>query len=66
MTTSELAGGADEPAPLARSLGVENLQAKARYLKIRVANLKQIPQGKQGAGRKAWLFLDEILINPVH
>jgi len=66
LTTSALAGGADEPGPLVRSLGVGNLQAKARYLKIRVANLKQIPPGKQGAGRKAWLFLDEILINPVH
>ncbi len=32
----------------------------ARYLKIKIKNKGIIPQGKNGAGEKAWLFVDEI------
>ena len=34
--------------------------ALARYLKIVVMNQGIIPEGKPGAGHKAWLFIDEI------
>ncbi len=34
-----------------------------RYLKIEVPNYGIIPEGKQGGGHPAWLFVDEIIIN---
>ena len=33
-----------------------------RYIKLKVVNFGIIPDGKQGAGHKAWLFIDEIII----
>ena len=35
----------------------------ARIIKIRVPNYGIIPEGKQGAGNKAWTFIDEIIVN---
>jgi len=34
-----------------------------RYLKIHVPNYGIIPEGKQGGGHPAWLFVDEITVN---
>jgi len=34
----------------------------AKYLKILVPNYGVIPEGKQGAGNKAWIFIDEIIV----
>ena len=39
------------------------VQKKYRYVKIKVPNYGIIPDGKQGAGHKAWTFIDEIIIN---
>lgn len=36
---------------------------KTRYIKIKVQNYGTIPEGKQGAGNKAWTFIDEIIVN---
>jgi len=33
-----------------------------RYLKVKAQNLGIIPDGKQGAGNAAWLFVDEIIV----
>ena len=38
------------------------LNASSRYVRIKVANFGVIPDGKQGAGNKAWTFIDEIII----
>ncbi len=35
---------------------------KARRLRITVPNYGEIPEGRQGAGHKAWTFIDEIII----
>jgi len=35
---------------------------KARYVKIIATNIGIIPEGYQGAGQNAWLFLDEIVV----
>jgi hexosaminidase len=35
-----------------------------RYVKVIIKNWGDIPAGKPGAGNKAWLFVDEIEINP--
>jgi hexosaminidase len=31
-----------------------------RFIKVEVKNMEQIPDGKPGAGEKAWIFLDEV------
>jgi hexosaminidase len=36
---------------------------KTKILKIKIPNYGIIPDGKQGAGHKAWTFIDEIIIN---
>jgi hexosaminidase len=35
----------------------------SRYIKLKIQNYGTIPDGKQGAGQKAWTFIDEIIIN---
>lgn len=37
-----------------------SINTKARYVKVAVKNYGVIPEGKAGAGNKAWLFADEI------
>ncbi len=43
---------------------IENLldYEEAQYVKIKATNFGKIPEGKQGAGYDAWLFVDEIII----
>ena len=36
---------------------------KGRYIKLVIENYGVIPEGKQGAGNKAWTFIDEIIVN---
>lgn len=38
------------------------LNTKGRFLKIRIPNYGIIPEGRQGAGNRAWLFIDEIFV----
>ena len=33
-----------------------------RYIKLKLINYGIIPDGKQGAGHKPWLFIDEIVV----
>ena len=35
---------------------------KYRYIKMKIPNYGIIPEGKQGAGHKAWTFIDEIIV----
>jgi len=37
---------------------------EARHVRVRTFNLGTIPAGLQAAGRPAWMFLDEIVVNP--
>jgi len=53
-----------EPGPLVRALGAEVKPQLARYVRVRAVNVGVIPAGHPAAGRKAWLFVDEILVNP--
>jgi hexosaminidase len=44
--------------------GVEyKIVSKTRYITLKIKNYGTIPEGKQGAGHKAWTFIDEIIIN---
>jgi hexosaminidase len=40
-----------------------NIQQKARYIHIKAKNIGNCPKGHPGEGSKAWLFVDEVLIN---
>ena len=37
-------------------------ETTARYLKVSVKNFGIIPDGAQGAGHRAWLFVDEVVV----
>ena len=53
-----------QPSPLKEVFTIKNLNQRARYVEIRAANLKKIPSWHKAAGQKAWLFVDELLVNP--
>ncbi|MBL4905659.1 MAG: family 20 glycosylhydrolase, partial [Flavobacteriaceae bacterium] len=38
------------------------INATTRFITIKVINYGVIPDGKQGAGHRAWLFIDEIIV----
>ncbi len=42
---------------------VEFAERKMRYVKVIATNWGEIPGGNPGAGKKAWLFIDEIEVN---
>jgi len=39
-----------------------DIKISTRYVKLKIANFGVIPEGKAGAGNKAWLFIDEIIV----
>jgi hexosaminidase len=41
----------------------EDLKVTVKSLSLMIPNYGTIPEGKQGAGNKAWTFIDEIIIN---
>jgi triacylglycerol esterase/lipase EstA (alpha/beta hydrolase family) len=47
-----------------RILSTKIEEVKASHLRIHAENLGTIPDWHQAKGRKAWLFIDEILVNP--
>jgi len=47
-----------------RALTAGKLNESARYVRIRAENVGTIPAGYPAAGRKAWLFADEVMVNP--
>ena len=53
-----------KPGPLTETIGVDGLDVTARYVRVRAANVGRIPDWHGAKGLKAWLFVDEILVNP--
>lgn len=39
------------------------LKVKVKSIVLNIPNFGTIPQGKQGAGNKAWTFIDELVVN---
>jgi len=39
------------------------INKSARFLKIEIDKYGEIPQGQQGGGHQAWLFVDELIVN---
>ena len=54
----------NEPGPLVHDVRAEVKPQLARYVRVRAVNVGVIPAGHPAAGHKAWLFVDEILVNP--
>ncbi len=54
----------DEVAQSQEWFSITGQPVSARYLRITIDSRGVIPEGKQAAGSKAWLFVDEIAVNP--
>jgi hexosaminidase len=54
-----------EQGPLAQVFAAGNLDVKARYVRVHADSVGVIPDWHPAKGRKAWLFVDEIMVNPV-
>jgi len=52
-----------QPGPFKEVLAIKNVNRRARYLEVRAANVGNIPTWHHAAGLKAWLFVDEIIVN---
>ncbi len=50
------------PAPEARTLAVDAGGTEARFIRVRARNVGRCPDWHPGAGDKAWLFADEIVV----
>ncbi|MCF8241980.1 MAG: family 20 glycosylhydrolase [Melioribacteraceae bacterium] len=51
-----------ETEAVIKEFSVENLNAEARYIKVFAKNIETCPDWHPGAGGKAWIFADEIII----
>jgi len=63
--TATLEAAADETrtGPLVETVRFDKLSTRARFVRVTAKNVATIPAGHRAAGRKAWLFVDEIMIN---
>jgi len=52
----------DDSRVLTETLRLETGKIRARYLRVTAASIKTCPEGHSGAGGKAWLFADEIVV----
>ena len=52
------------PGPLIKEFTAANLDCTGRYVQVRAENVGRIPSWHPAAGAKAWLFTDELIVNP--
>ena len=60
----ENGGPPGPPGPAVRSIEARPGRRPARYVRVRAVNVGSIPAGQPGAGTPAWLFVDEVLVDP--
>jgi hypothetical protein len=48
--------------PVTRSVEISFQALNARFVKIFAKNIGVCPPGHKWAGRKAWLFVDEVMV----
>jgi hypothetical protein len=53
-----------QPGPLKEVFTVKNVNQRVRYVGVRAANIRTIPSWHPVAGQQAWLFVDELMVNP--
>ncbi len=58
--------GPADPGPEIAVLRAESLKARGRWVRVRAVSVGAIPPGRWHTGAKAWLFVDELLVNPKH
>lgn len=51
-----------ETGPMIKEFRAEMQSVRARYVRVHATNVHIIPKGRRAAGRKAWLFVDEIAV----
>ena len=51
-----------DPQPAVSRVEVEARQQSVRFVRVRARNLGECPEWHVGAGGKAWLFVDEIVV----
>ncbi len=61
---AERTAPAEEAGSFVRVVALKADSQVARYVRVRARNAGTIPEGRPAAGEKAWLFVDEILVNP--
>ena len=54
----------EKPGPLVREYAADVVGATARYVRVRAKNIGAIPEWHAATGAKAWLFVDEVVVNP--
>ncbi|MCX6559894.1 MAG: discoidin domain-containing protein, partial [Candidatus Aminicenantes bacterium] len=54
--------GDSQTAVLLRDVRIDAARAKARYIRVTAKSIGLCPEGHAGAGSKAWLFADEIIV----
>jgi hypothetical protein len=52
-----------EPGPMVKEFGGTLEEVRARYIRVHARNLGRCPGWHKGAGGKAWLFADEIVVD---
>jgi len=51
-----------ENGPIKQRFVVEFVESEGRYIKVMAENIGLCPHWHKGSGGKAWLFVDEIII----
>jgi hexosaminidase len=51
-----------DPEPQVREFSFNPAGQKARFVRVHARNISVCPEGHPGAGNKAWLFADEIIV----
>ncbi len=51
-----------DPEPKTKEFSVNPAGKKARFVRVQARNIGVCPEGHPGAGNKAWLFADEIIV----
>jgi hypothetical protein len=62
--TATPASASSRTDPFKETFRLQGLNLRARYLEVGASNIRIIPAGRPAAGQKAWLFVDEVIVNP--
>ena len=53
-----------EAGPAVSAFAARDLKVEGRYVQVRATNIGKIPAGHPAAGANAWVFVDEVMVNP--
>ena len=61
LRTDKPEGGTEA---LTQTFSTQSEPGEVRFVRVRARNMGKIPEGAAAAGQPAWLFIDEIMVNP--